>query len=171
MVRTSWQRYMPSRKAGIIMGCTIGTAVGIILVQAFTTFYEYTWPVTKRNLTELDDVFVEDGFIKVPVNITRNKDCLGNTTVLVRRQHDYGTPLGLREDLIVIGLYNTPVTEIGLHKEVLWFEIPPNLPPGRWQYSPRIQDDCGGLFGLSPEHPTRPVIGRDLVIPERGASR
>ena len=171
MVRAKWQSFMPSRRAAIAMGLIVGIAVGRILLHGFTTFYEYNWPVTGPNITALDNVFVEDGFIKVPVNITRNKDCLGSTTILVRRQHDYGEPLGLREDLMVIGLYNTPVTEIGFHKEVLWFEIPPNLPAGEWQYFPRIQDDCGGPFGLTPDRPTRPTTGRELIIPERAAAR
>lgn len=100
---------------------------------------------------------VETHWIKVPFDILRSKECLAQSTITLRREHDYGGGIGKREDIVKLDLYNTTITGTGLHKVMLWFVRPANL-FGTWDYDSKTQDDCGGILDLTNGEPRHTVV-------------
>jgi hypothetical protein len=140
-----------------IWSISISLAFGIygmgVVAQHLFAWIDYAYPVTINSETVPLKPFIDGNWIKVPSDITRDRECLAQSTVTLRRTHDYGAPIGTREDIVTLGLYNTTLTEVGTAKLMLWFRLFDDVPPGAWGVILKIQDDCGGIFDDSARKP------------------
>ena len=157
-----------SWRLGLSVAGGLALAGGITGAFALTLHYVAPARNDSENSTVLRPI-VESGWIKMPFDIVRDKECLANSTITLRREHDYGPPLGMREDTVTLGLYNTTITRVGMTRSMLWFAVPPALAPGEWSYDSKTQDDCGGigdLLNFALHRPRITSVPAVLTIPE-----
>lgn len=154
-----WQRVM--------LAVTVGIGIGLTVAAGLAASLSYVSPASlEPNATGELVPIVEGRWIKAPFNVVRPRECLAQSTVTLRRWHDYPEPLGRREDVVTLGLYNTTITELGASNVVLWFPIPDGLDPGPWSYVSKTQDDCGGWLNFAARHPRTRYAG-NVVLPAR----
>ncbi len=153
--------------ARALLAVTIGVGIGLALATALAMGLSYVAPTqTEQGDTGMLKPFVDGRWVKAPFNIVRSRECLAQSTITLRRWHDYPEPLGRREDVVPLGLYNTSTTDVGSTNVVLWFPIPDGLDSGSWSYVGKTQDDCGGWLDFAARHP-RTVYAGDIILPER----
>ena len=134
-----------SRWLGLVVAA--GLAVGALLFGLVIVAMESTRRPAHREqethaeMTQLAPL-VEDGWIKVPLDIDRTEECIAQSTFSLTRKHVYPPPWGEREDDVRIGLYNSPVSGIGAHHMMLWFKHQ-DIAPGAWMISVNAGSDCG----------------------------
>ena len=151
----------------VLVGATIGTSIGLAVATALAMGLAYVSPAyLEPAAAQVLKPFVDGRWIKAPFNVVRSRECLAQSTITLRRWHDYPEPLGRREDVVILGLYNTTITELGSSNVVLWFPIPDGLDPGPWSYVSKTQDDCGGWLNFAAHHPRTRFAG-DINLPER----
>lgn len=151
----------------VLVGATIGTSIGLAVATALSMGLSYIAPAhVDPSAIEMLKPIVDGRWIKAPFNVVRPHECLAQSTITLRRWHDYPAPLGRREDVVTLGLYNTTITEIGSTNVVLWFPIPDGLDSGQWSYVSKTQDDCGGWLDFAARHPRTTYAG-DVSLPVR----
>ena len=150
----------------IVASVALGLTVAAGSVGLFAFSLRYVAPahqVAAPTATPLKPI-IEGGYIKVPFEIFRDRECLAQSTVTLRRMYDYGPGYGVFEDVRLLGLYNTTITGLGLHRVMLWFPLPSGI-TGDWDYASKIEDDCGGWWQVEPRHPRETRIPVIIHIP------
>ncbi len=139
---------MSMRQVGGWFALYVGGALGLgllVLALLIAAWESQTAPahikVAAPALSQIPP-FVEGGFIKVPVDIERTRECLAQSTFSLVRQHAYPQPLGEREDKVQLALYNNPISGVGDYHGLLWFPRP-ELPEGVWEVTIQVGRDCG----------------------------
>ena len=147
-----------------------GTLIACGFIAVFVVTFHYVAPAktTTSKIVLLHPV-VDDFWIRIPADIDRNKECPASGTMTLRRENDYGPPLGKRTDTVVIGLTNTTLSGIGHSSLMLWFERPQHLDPGSWSFDAKVSDDCGGvgdIFNYSLANPRSVIVPNVITIPK-----
>ena len=142
------------------LGVVAGLAIGGCVAGAFGSVLHYVSPArTDPRTAETLRPLIEGRWLKAPFDIVRSQECLAQSTITLRRQHEYGGDLGVREDVVTLGLYNTTITGLGTAPVMLWFELPDGLGGGDWDYVSKTQDDCGGWLDIATRRPRTTRIG------------
>ena len=146
-----------------------GLLLAALIFGVFRVVFHYTAPAHDRTSTiALLHPIVDEYWIKIPVDIQRDRECPANGTMTLRRQNDYGDVLGVREDTIVVGLANTNLSGLGHTALMLWFPRPQHLAPGSWSFDAKVSDDCGGvgdIFNYSLANPRTLLVPNVLAVP------
>ncbi len=134
---------------GLILCAAVGAGIGVSHVFRAGLAYAYTPPARlgPDMASAALQPWVDGDYIKVPSDIVRSKECLGQSTITLQREWDYGGLIGPAEDMITLGLYNTTLTPVGKNRVVMWFKRDPKLPAGSWTVDIKVQDDCRAFSG------------------------
>ena len=147
----------------LVLAMAAGVAAASILFAVVVVAMEDTHP-SHRAVSATGPVdpppFVEGGYIKVPLTIVRDTECLAQSTFSLQRRTAYPAPLGLREDMVPVQLLNSTLTGTGQHAILLWLALPPKpLPDGVWSVEAKVENDCGEPGNRSVRHPSAVVLG------------
>ncbi len=163
---TMMSRIAPGARRLINAAVLAAGVVGAVGYGALTVL-KYRYPVVVDNsekYVSTEKPFWWHGYLALPIIVVREKDCATQSTIILRRDWDFGPALGVRPLVRRLDAFNNSLTEMGTYPIVILTKPDPDLPPGEYEVIVRSQDDCGGLLGESMRRPRERRLGK-ITLP------